>query len=104
MPRKSDGIPINNEKLDRRVKLSTETKVEIKINVLSLSHNELARKYGVSKRTIQFILDPQKKLENLQRRKERGGYKQYYDREKNTIAQREHRDYKKQLFKEGKIS
>lgn len=104
MPRKSDVIPINNETLDRRVKLTAQDKIEIQINVLSLSQSELARKYNVSKRTIQFILDPQKKLENIQRRKERGGYKQYYDKEKNTIAQREHRDYKKQLFKEGKIS
>jgi len=103
MPRKSDLIPINNESLDRRVKLTKEEKEDIHANVLGLSQRVLARTYGVSRRTIQFILSPEKLEENLKRRKERGGSKQYYDKEKWRVTMKEHRDYKKKLFQEGKI-
>ncbi len=103
MPRKSDTIAINNELLDRRVKLTSEEKEDIHANAMGLSQRALARAYGVSRRTIQFVLDPQKLIENKKRRAERGGSMQYYDREKNTSSIKEHRDYKKKLFKEGKI-
>lgn len=84
--------------LDRRVKLSAEQKAEIRENIESLSLNALAAKYGVSKRTVQFIKDPQKLAENKLRRKERGGSAQYYDREKHNAYMQDHRLYKKDLF------
>jgi len=97
MPRKSDSIPIKNEKLDRRVKLSDAQKKEIYKNELDLSQRKLANKYGVSRRTIQFILDPEKLKENLKRREERGGTMVYYDKEKQRNYMKNHRDYKKEL-------
>lgn len=103
MPRISDNIPIKNETLDKRVKLTKEEKEDIKENRLGLSQRGLARAYGVSRRTIQFILDPEKLKKNIERRKERGGSKQYYDREKNNKYMRDHRNYKKELFTKGKI-
>jgi len=103
MPSKLDKIPINNELLDRRVKLTTEEKEDIHANVLGLSQRVLAANYGVSRRTIQFILDPQKLVENKKRRAERGGTKQYYDKDKHRVSMAEHRDYKKTLFKQGKL-
>lgn len=101
MPRLSDKLPIKNEALDRRVKLSAAQKEEIKDLGEKHSQRVLARMYGVSRRTIQFILDPAKHEQNLLRRKERGGWQQYYDREENTKTQKEHRDYKKELFTKG---
>lgn len=103
MPSKSDKIPINNPKLDRRVKLTQEQREEIHNNKQGHSQRELARMYNVSRRLITFILNPEKQKENYQRRVENGGTKQYYDKEKNTTAMREHRQYKKELLKQGKI-
>lgn len=105
MPRKSDIIPIKNEKLDRRVKLSKEDKAFIKelYKTGNHSYNGLARKFGVSKRTIQFIVNPDKLIENVKCRKERGGSTQYYDKEKQKSYMKKHRDYKKQLFNNNLI-
>jgi transposase len=103
MPRKSDIISINNKKLDRRVKLTDTQREEIKANRDGLSQRKLAKIYGVSRRTIQFILHPEKLEQNLQRRAERGGTKQYYDKEKQRKYMKAHRDYKKKLYLEGKI-
>lgn len=63
-----------------------------------LSYMQLARMFKVSKRTIQFIISPDKHIENLKRRKERGGSKQYYVKEKHTAAIREHRQYKYKIL------
>jgi DNA-binding XRE family transcriptional regulator len=91
MPYKSEKIKIEGTKHDRRRKLTKEEKEEIYANPLGLSQRVLAAKYGVSRRTIQFILDPNKLKENLKRRKERGGSKQYYNREEWAETMKEHR-------------
>lgn len=103
MPRKSDSKPIENEKLDRRVKLTSEDKENIKLTAETgnYSQRQIASMFGVSRRTIQFILDPEKLEENKKRRKERGGWKQYYDKEKHSQSMKEHREYKKELNKKG---
>lgn len=90
-------IPRNK---DRRLKLTHDQINEIKLNELNLSQRGLAAKYNVSRRTITFILDPAKKEQNLKRRAERGGWKQYYDKDKWVEAMREHRRYKKKIEKE----
>lgn len=105
MSRKSDITPINNETLDRRVKL---TQVD-KENIIQMyatgtfSQRSLASEFNVSRRSIQFVLSPEKLEENLMRREERGGWKTYYNKEKHRVSMKEHRDYKKELFSEGKI-
>jgi len=103
MPSIVDKYSINNEKYDRRVKLAKADKEEIyEVYKQGLfSQRELAALYDVSRRTIQFIIAPEKLEENKQRRKERGGSKQYYDKDKNTIEAREHRKYKKFLLNSG---
>tara|TARA_R110000868_G_scaffold141488_1_gene358056 strand:+ start:387 stop:698 length:312 start_codon:yes stop_codon:yes gene_type:complete len=103
MPYKSEKIKIEGGKYDRRIKLSPEEKEEIHLNALNLSQRFLAEKYGVSRRTIQFILDPSKLEENLKRRKERGGSKQYYNKEEWAETMKEHRNYKQNLSKKGLI-
>ena len=98
MPYKSEKLKIAGTKYDRRVKLTPEQKEEIRKNVQGLSQRKLAIMYEVSRRTIQFILDPEKQKENLKRKAERGGYSQYYDKDKNAEYVREHRRYKQSLF------
>lgn len=103
MPFKSDKLAINNEKLDKRVKLTAEDKEDI-LNFKDVhSTRALARMYNVDRRTIQFILDPNKQLENIKRRAERGGWKVYHSKEKHNKYTRDHRDYKKQLYSQGLI-
>ena len=103
MPRLSDIKPINNKTLDRRIKLTEEQRVEIFENRQGLSQRKLAELYEVSRRTIQFILDPSKLEQNKKLRAEKGGSKIYYDKEKHRVSTKEHRDYKKKLHLEGKI-
>jgi hypothetical protein len=100
MPYKSEPLKVPLSK-DRRRKLTEEQKEEIKLLSVEHSKRELARMFSVSKRTIQFIVNPKSKQENLERREERGGTKQYYDKEKNAEYMRSHRRYKHELFKQG---
>lgn len=103
MPSIVDKYSINNEKYDRRVKLTKADKEEIYEAYKQglFSQRELASLFDVSRRTIQFVISPEKLAENRQRRKEKGGWKQYYDKNRNTIEVREHRKYKKLLLDSG---
>lgn len=103
MPYKSEKIKIAGTKHDRRVKLTPEQKDVIHQNISRLSQRELAKKYGVSRRTIQFILNPEKLRENLKRREERGGTMQYYRPSERSETMKEHRRYKQDLMLKGDI-
>ncbi len=104
MPYKSEKISIKNTKHDRRVKLTEEQRAEIFKNKDGLSQRKLAAMYEVSRSLIRFILMPEKLLRTKELRALRGGWRQYYDRTKNSQAIREHRAYKQQLFLDNKIS
>lgn len=96
-------IPLHK---DKRVKLSAEQREEIRENKLGLSQRALARQYNVSRRTIQFILDPAKKEANLEARARRGGSKHYYEKygkEYHAEIQRTHRKHKQQLYLNGDL-
>lgn len=62
------------------------------------SQRKLATQFGVSRRLIQFILDPEKQKANLQAREDSGGSKQYYNKETHTKTMKAHRSYKKALY------
>jgi hypothetical protein len=100
MPSKIDSVVINNELFDKRVKLTFNQKQEIIFirEKQQISYQKIADMFGVSKRTIIFICKPETLQACLEKRKERGGWKQYYDKEKSAIAIREHRKYKNELF------
>jgi hypothetical protein len=104
MPFKSDKIKIEGTPHDKRRKLTEDQKKDIFENKHGLSQRKLAEAYGVSRRTIQFILDPKKLEENKKRREERGGWKQYYKKENNTAAVRKTRRHKQILFNAGEIN
>ena len=85
-------------KHDKRVKLTNEQKDEIRSLKGMLSIRKIADKYGVSARLVTFIFDPEELTRNLQLRKERGGSKMYYDKEKHKENMRIHRRYKQKVL------
>lgn len=106
MPYKAEKILIEGTKYDKRIKLTPEVKFEIKKLYESgdYSQRDLAKMFNVSRRSIQFIIYPEKLEKNIQDRLDRGGSKQYYDREKHREYIKTHRKYKHNLFKQGKIN
>ena len=105
MPYKSGKIIIAKTSFDKRVKLTDDDKKLIrKLRAEeNLSQRVLARQFNVSRRLIQYVLDPEKLAENIRKRNERGGSKQYYDKEKHREYMKEHRRYKQNLYIKGKI-
>ncbi|MCK4874808.1 MAG: hypothetical protein KAS26_03080 [Sulfurimonas sp.] len=105
MPSIVDKIAINNEKLDKRVKLSSSDKKEIVelYDAGLYSQINLAKLYNVSRRTIVFTLYPERREANYAGRVANGGSKQYYDKKQNTASMKIHRNYKKKLLADGKI-
>lgn len=104
MPYKSTKIKIINTAYDRRCKLTAVQKDEIISLKDSISQRKCAEMFNVSRRTIQFLWDPEKLKRNIQRRQERGGTKQYYNKEKHKEQMKTYRRYKQQLYLEGKIN
>lgn len=100
MPSKIDSIPINNELFDKRVKLTFNQKQEVIYirEKQQISYQKIADMFGVSKRTIIFICKPETLQACLDKREERGGWKQYYDKEKHCTTIKKHREYKAELF------
>lgn len=106
MPYKSEKIVICGTKFDRRQKLTPEQRAEIyrRYRDEDVSQRQLAREYGVSRRLIAFIINPDKMEEardRLKRSKAKGLYKP--DKKKWAATVREHRHYKQELFKQGLI-
>lgn len=104
MTEKCQKIKIAHTKYDRRIKLTESDRAKIiELSKDGMGKMKIAEMFNVSKRTIQFIVNPLSLEENKLRRSERGGAGQYYDKEKNTEVKREHRDYKRSLFISGEI-
>lgn len=103
MPYKSDKITIKGTMYDRRRKLTDDQKSQIKglFKDTGVSIHSLAKKYGVSRRTIQFIVYPEREQRAKNRFREK--WKDYADRKKLTEATRKLRHYKHDLLKQGKI-
>lgn len=93
MPRIYKPEPTMPKGTDKRVKLSKEEHEYIRTRYKNkeASTRELAREYGVSRRLIQFIIDPSKHEQNLAVRKARGGSMKYYDKDKQKMYMRRHR-------------
>ena len=92
-----------SEKQDRRVKLSSNQKIEIreKYETGLYSLNKLAKEYEVSKKTVLLIVNDESKKKNDQRIKEH--WQEYYDKDKHTRAVRNLRNYKRELQKKGEL-
>ena len=91
---------------DRRIKLNDKQREEIreKYSTGMYSQRNLAEEYGVSRRLITFILDPDKQKKNAEQLKKRradGRYKP--NKEKWADIMREHRWYKQALYFKGEL-
>ena len=80
MPNKSSGIIISVTQYDRRQKLTPFQKAEIIHRYMTdaVSQRQLAREYGVSRRLITFIVNPESEERNkelLRENKAKGLYK-----------------------------
>ena len=99
MPRKTDSIAIADAFFKKSAKL-----IPCQKEMIIWHYNRgsslptLAAMFKVNKRTIDFIVHPEKLAENRLRRDERGGSKVYYDKDKHRAAIQENRLYKKALF------
>lgn len=101
MPYKTDKMKLNCPFLDRRTKLlPCQQERLILLHKAGMSQRKLAALFNVSRRLIQFIVYPEKKIRNLEARELRGGTMKYYKGGKewaNTMM--EHRKYKYKLLK-----
>ena len=105
MPYLSEKKIIAGTDHDRRIKLSEQDKRDIRTAYESgvVSIHGLSSRYGVSRRTIQFILFPERQERNLELRSDRGGSQVYYDKDKHRDYIKRHRRYKQQLSVVGII-
>lgn len=103
MPRKSDSLPINNPKLDKRVKLTDEQRKDIieEYATGNASYRSLGKKYGVDKDTVAFIIKPDRRKKAQEQFKERQKDGRYYNKEKHREYIKKHRDHKKDLYEKG---
>ncbi len=90
---------------DKRIKLTEDDKQEIRkiYNQGLMSQRQLAEKFKVSRRSIQFILDPEKLERNKEQRAEKAKDGRYYRREYQREYMREYRHRKKKLCDEGRL-
>ncbi len=99
MPYKTDKLSIKDPFLDRRVKLLPCEKDEIKkLHKEGASIHSLARSYDVCRRTIGFIVYPERKKRDLELRRDRGGSMAYYKKEKHAAYMRGHRKHKQKVL------
>tara|TARA_R110000868_G_scaffold150997_1_gene374597 strand:+ start:359 stop:706 length:348 start_codon:yes stop_codon:yes gene_type:complete len=94
----TDKTPMPRQ-ADKRVKLTDRQRKQIRLNPDGLSQRKLAKLYGVSRRLITFILDPQKLADNREARDKRGGWEQYYKGGSEWAkTMRKHRRYKQEVL------
>lgn len=100
MPYKTEKLKLDSHFIDKRTKMlpcQKERAIAIYKEEL-MSIRGLARMFKVNKRTIQFILFPDRLKKNIKDREERGGWKQYYEKSKNNQYMKKHRSGKHKLL------
>lgn len=103
MPYASERMKLS-EVQDRRRKLTEEDKEVIRhrYKIGDGSHRSLAKEYGVSKATIQIIVNPERAKAVSQRVKDH--WKDYRpSKEEWAKTIREHRQYKHELYLKGEL-
>jgi len=82
---------------DRRCKLTEQQRDEIRqLHKEGVSSHALARRFDVSRRLVQFIVDPAKAAANTARRRENAD--RYYSKEKHRAYTKRHRQWKRKLM------
>lgn len=105
MPYKSEKKNVAGTQYDSRVKLTGEDKDRIRWLYYNTetSQRKLAKQFGVSRRLIQFITDPEKEKKCKEQFAERQKDGRYYDREEHNKQIKRLRAKKQKLHLEGKI-
>ena len=103
MAYKETRIKLEGTQYDRRVRLTPEERALLIEDKGKLSQRQAARKYGVSKRLVQFIWNPEMHERIKAQYKERRKDGRYYKKEKHTLAMRTHRRYKRKLYDSGRV-
>lgn len=98
MSMKIDSLRIAGTANDRRIKLTDEQRAEIRARYAEggISTYKLANEYGVSRRTIDFVLHPERYdrcREQFKERRKDGRYTP--NKEDRAYIMREHRAYKR---------
>lgn len=103
MPHKPDKLKLRiPPEQDRRRKLSDEQKDDIRgLHKLGWSQRQLAKHYAVSRRLIQFIVDPEAEKRAKEAFRERQKDGRYHDPKRHTEAVRSTRRHRQELFKQG---
>jgi transposase-like protein len=106
-------VPFKNEKPgnyikpkdDRRRKLSEADKERIRelYKLPDWSQRRLAGEFGVSRRLIQFVVDPEKEARNKKAFAERQKDGRYYDRETHNEAVKQTRRHRQELYLKGEL-
>lgn len=101
MPYKTDKAKIDCPLFDKRTKLlPCQRERMIRLHESGYSQRKLASLFQVSRRLVQFVTCPEKKVKDLQNRRDRGGTMIYYKGgEEWAKTMREHRKYKYELLK-----
>lgn len=103
MPYKSEKLKLSGLQ-DRRKRLTNEQREEI-AKLYGTGHfslNDLAKRFNVSKKTVLLIVNSESAERAKQYRKDHWREWQRKGEEWNEIV-REHRKYKQELYKEGKL-
>lgn len=103
MPYKSEKIKIEGTQHDRRRRLTEQQKNEIVSLRGVISRKRCSLIYEVSARTIDFLWYPEKLEKNKQLRQDRGGWRQYYNKDEHKESIKDTRRHKQNLFKKGLI-
>ena len=98
---KAQTIPLSKH-LDRRRRLTDKDRLSIpRLYRQGVSIHQIARDIGCSKRTVQFVLFPERLARVVERARERGQSRKSYEKvrgEKWAARMRELRNRKYQLF------
>lgn len=87
-----------NKKQDGRVKLLPEKHNEVReFYSICKSQRKIAVEFGVSRRLVQFILDPLSLKSMQEKNRKEQHWKTYYDKEYHTAAIAKYRQKKKSL-------
>lgn len=87
--------------MDRRTKLlPCQKEMVLHYHNIGYSQRAVAKMFNVSRRLIIFIIHPERLKKNLEARRDRGGHKAYYDKNKHKNYMKTHRKYKHNLLKQ----
>ncbi len=100
MPSKLDKYRVGRNH-DGRVRVTEEIRESIRELKGKMTQRDVAEMFGVSRRTVFWIWNPEAYDEYKAKRKEEKPWRKYYETKKHTEYTRRHRDKKRELLARG---